>query len=347
MTRVLVCGTKFGRAYLAGVRPPLVLAGILAAGGERSRRCAARYGVPLWTDVAQVSAVDIACVVVGAGINSGPGARLAQALLARGVPVLQEHPLGERELVETLRAARGVPYAVNTHYPHVEPVRRFVDRARALLRRQRALYVDAVCAFQVAYTMFDLLGLVLGGLRPWRLAAVDAPGDHPYRCLQGEIAGVPVTVRVQPELDARVPDNHAHTYHRVTLGTEGGHLTLATTHGPVLWSPRPHLPAGAEAATGYDEVTAPHLTEPVTSLIGPPAPTYREVLDVLWPDATHAAMVEFARAVAAGTDLRGAAQHHLALCRITAEAVALAGGVRLTSRPDPEILSAREVAALP
>lgn len=361
--RVLVCGTKFGRIYLAAVADPdssYQLAGILAAGSERSQRCARRYRVPLWTHLEDIPAdIDIACVVVGAGINGGPGARLAQGLMARGIHVLQEHPLDQRELADCLRCAHrhGVCYAINTHYPHVAPVRAFIERARALLRSQEPLWLDATCAFQVTYTLFDILGRALGGLRPWVLVpARELPGEvtaqlrhpPPYRCVEGMLAGVPLTLRVQQELDAREPDNHAHLFHRITIGTEGGHLTLVNTHGPLLWSPRPHMPAEAAATSGYDELTAEHLRHPSTQAIGSAdGPTYREVLERLWPAAVQRALTEFEAAVSAGADLRVHGQHQLALCQLTKEVTDRAGGLRLVAHRQPEILSGHTLATLP
>ena len=307
--RVVVCGTRFGRIYLAAFRDatfPFELAGILARGSERSRRCAAHYGVPLLSTPDQVPAdVDIACVVVGARINGGSGAELAQALMARGIHVLQEHPLDQDELADCLRSAHrhGVGYAVNTHYPHLAPVRRFVDTARALLRRQEPLFVDATTAVQVAYTVFDILDRIFDGVRPSVLGdAGDLPEQAhrrlrhppPYRSIDGVVAGVPLTLRLQNELDARVPDNGAHLFHRITIGTEGGHLTLVNTHGPVLWSPRAHMPADTGELVAYEDSLAEHLDHPSASAIGPAeAPSYREVLSRVWPDGVRRALTEF------------------------------------------------------
>ena len=58
--------------------------------------------VPSWREVVDAD-VDIACVVVSGGINGGPGAELARALMARGIHVLQEHPLHHDELADCLR----------------------------------------------------------------------------------------------------------------------------------------------------------------------------------------------------------------------------------------------------
>ncbi|MCT9088865.1 Gfo/Idh/MocA family oxidoreductase [Streptomyces sp. ASQP_92] len=361
--RLVVCGTKFGRIYLAGAaRPdsPYEPAGVLARGSERSRRVAEHYGVPLYTDVDAVPKdVEACAVVVGSGINGGPGARIAQELMARGHHVLQEHPLHKEELADCLRAARAhrVVYRLNTHYPHVEPVRRFIATARRLLARQRALHIDAVCSFQVLYTTFDIIGRALGGVRPHALGSpAQLPpeaqqltdGPPVYRSLDGVVGGVPLTLRLQNDMDPGDPDNHIHLFHRITLHTEGGHLTLANTHGPLLWSPRPYMPQDIRTTAGLAGSAAPHFALPSTEPLGPAtAPDHRGILGELWPQAAARALGALRAAVAAREDPAGDGQYHLALCRLTAEATDRFGPVRLHRGSPPEVLSAASVDAGP
>lgn len=208
--RAVVCGTRFGQVYLEAFRRPdnpARLVGILANGSERSRECARHYEVPLYTEPRQLPEVDLACVVVRGGLLGGRGTDLAQKLMARGVSVLQEHPVHHDELAACLRQAwqHGVLYRLNSFYPHVAPVRRFLAAGAELLAAHPPRYVDAACGFQLAYSLLDILGRVLGGVRPWALAgppeAADAYAltslDVPFRSLDGVLAGVPMTLRVQ------------------------------------------------------------------------------------------------------------------------------------------------------
>ncbi len=293
MKRVVVCGTKFGQIYLSALEEgPFELTGILARGGARSAAYARAYGVPLLTDPDQVpDLADLACVVVRAGVVGGEGSELAEALLTRGVHVLQEHPLHPDELARCLRAARAASavHHVNTLYVHLEPVRRFIEAARRLRGLQQPLYVDAACSVHVAYALFDILGRALGGLRPWAFGAPaqGAPGA-PFSCLAGTIAGVPLTLRVQNQIAPNDPDAHLHLLHRITLGTEGGNLTLVNTHGPLVWSPRMYVGRDADDrfATGED-----HLRLPSATLLGPEqAPTFQEIVGSLWPSGVRRAL---------------------------------------------------------
>ncbi|KAA2265802.1 thiazolinyl imide reductase [Solihabitans fulvus] len=351
--RVVVCGTGFGRTYLAATRQPsapVELVGILARGSARSRDCARHYEVPLYTDVDQLpDGVDIACVVVSAAINGGRGAELAQRLMARGIHVLQEHPLHQAELAECLRHARRhrVVYHLNTHYVHLEPVARFVEAARRLLAGQPALFVDALTCFQVLYTLVDILGSALGGVSPWEFAAApDAGAAEVLRSVNGRIAGVPVTLRVQNQLNPVERDNGGHVMHRVTLAAEGGNLLLANAHGPVLWTPRLHMPADYAGAVTVDACAAPDLDVPGVRCLAPPdGASYREVVRDQWPAAAGRALAGLRRAILVGEDPLPRGQYHLALCRLVAEITTALGQPEIDAPPAPDILLADELVA--
>jgi pyochelin biosynthetic protein PchG len=349
--RVVVAGTGFGRAYLAAFdRPdfPFELAGIIARGSARSRACAADYGVPLWTGADQVpDDVDLACVAVGGVMTGGRGPELSRDLMRRGLHVLQEHPLHPDELVACLRTAReaGVVFRMNTHYPQVEPVRRFLACARELGERQRPLFVDVTCAFQVLYTVFDILAEALGSIRPFGIhGVVEEPAPPPYRSVSGRFAGVPLTFRLQNELVPAEPDNYSHLLHRITIGYGGGHLTLVNTHGPVQWSMRPHMPAEMKNLSRFSDSVAAHLRVPSVQAIGPAeGASYSEVLGTLWPQATARAMTGLWQEVMAGASSEAHVQRHVTLTRLAMAVVEACGPVRLHQPDPPELLSADDL----
>ncbi len=359
--RAIVAGTRFGRIYLAGIAAPdceVELAGVLARGSELAQACARHYGVPLYTQPESVPRdVEIACVVVGSAVNGGPGAMLAKRLMARGIHVLQEHPVQHTELVECLREAQrhGVTYRVNTHYVNVAPVRRFIAAARRLCELQRPLFVDAVAGFQTVYTLFDILGEALGGLRPWRfaparprLAELEALSrvSPPFHTLEGVVAGVPLTLRIQHQLAPREPDNFAHCFHQITIGTEGGHLVLANTHGPVLWCPRPHMPSDSINLVRLSESAAAHLDFASAAPLGPAeAPSYREILSTVWPEGIRTAVCDFLRSTSDAEQRARRGQHDLAVSRIWSDALLPLGQLELLDERTPEILDAGRLCA--
>lgn len=363
--KVVVCGAKFGQVYLealAGSR--FELAGVLARGSARSAAAAAHYGVPLFTSPVQVpDDVELACVVVRGGLLGGPGAALAGELLGRGLHVLQEHPLHHDELAGCLRTAsrNGVVYRLNSFYAHQPPVRRFLGAARHLLARQRPRYVDAACGFQVAYALLDILGQALGGVRPWAFAdPTPMPAgvramtelDMPFRSLDGVLAGVPLTLRVQNQMDPADPDNYAHLLHRITIGTEAGSLTLVGTHGPVVWSPRPDFPREIQSTDASphfagDGVVEDHLDVPSGRVLGPAnAPGYREVFGSVWPHGVRNALGELAAAASAGDRSTRHGQYHLTLCRLWQDITARLGPPELLDTEPPHPFGPGDVAEL-
>jgi pyochelin biosynthetic protein PchG len=352
--KVIVCGTGFGRIYLAALRRPglpFELAGILARGSARSQACARYYQVPLYTHLDQLPDVDIACVVVNAGLNGGQGAALAVDLMARGVHVLQEHPLLGTELASCLRQARrsGVIYHLNSNYVHVDAVATFIAASRRLLGQQEPAFVDALTSFGVLYTLADILGLALGGVRPWSLAAsppVPGPaGQQVLRTVTGVLRGVPVTLRVQNQLRPDQRDSGPHLMHRVTLATQGGNLLLANSAGPVLWCPKLHMPADYPDAVSIGASSADFLDLPsVTCLTGPGAPSYREVIGDQWPKAASRALLELRQAILADEDPLPRGQYHLALTKLVADVTAALGRPEVTPAHEPQIMAAQALA---
>ncbi|MCZ9340819.1 thiazolinyl imide reductase, partial [Streptomyces sp. TRM76130] len=142
------------------------------------------------------------------------------------------------ELAACLGAARGAgtQYLLNTFYPRIEPVRRFVAAARRLVELRTPVFVDAMCAVQVSFDLLDILGEIFGGVRPWSLVPVSAAGDRPLTSVDATVAGVPLTLRVENRMEPG-DDSTSLFLHRVTVGTDAGNLTLLNTHGPVVWSP--------------------------------------------------------------------------------------------------------------
>ncbi|MEU4983195.1 Gfo/Idh/MocA family oxidoreductase [Streptomyces sp. NPDC021969] len=353
--RVLVCGTNFGRFYAEAAhrRPGYAPAGILSRGSAASRASAERLGVPHYTDVDDLPAgIDAACVAVSSAISGGQGTELARALMDRGIHVLQEHPVHLTELTDNLTHARrrGVQYRLNTHYPHVAPVRDFIDAARRLVAHQRPLFVDAATPVHLMHPLVDILGRAMGTLRPWRFAD-PAPlpadiGPQPFRSLHGMLAGVPLTLRVHHQLDPSDRDNHALHWHRISIGTEGGVLTLADTHGPVLWSPRLHVGRDADRRFVLDGPGTGHLGLGTTAVVGTTG-TFRTVFSDLWPEAVGRALDGLRTAVEQGGDALRTGQYDLAVCRIWTDLAARLGPPDIVRPATPRPLAVSDVFPAP
>lgn len=352
--KIVVAGTSFGRIYLDAVtsNPEFTLTGILGRGSRTTQTLADRHGVPVLRSVDEVGDdVDIACVVVGSAINGGPGAEIAQSLLRRGVHVLQEHPLHPDEITACVRAARegNAVHHVNTLYPDVEPVRCFLAAAQRLRAQQPPLFVDAACSSQVMYPLLDIIGRALGAVRPWAFAepAETDPVvrrasrlEQPFLSVQAAIAGVPVSLRVQNQINPADRDNHALLLHRVAIGFDGGVLTLADSHGPVLWNPRMYAPRDEEGRLILDGPTNERLDTISTSLLGSQqASTYRDVFTRMWPDAVAVALRRLRDEAAANPSQRTMAQWGLAVSRVWADLTARLGPPQLIDSTPPQPVS--------
>ncbi len=351
--RVVVCGTRFGQIYLSALaRAPerYRLAGIVARGSDRSVSLAKEYGVPLYAGVEELpDDIDVACVVVSTAVGGGPGAELARALLARGIHVLQEHPLHADEMADCLRAARraGVQYRVNTFYPYLEPVQRFITAARRLVEQRRPVFVDAMCAVQVSFDLLDILAGIFDGLRPWSLSPPAGGAGRPLVSVDGQVAGVPLTLRVENRMQAG-DDSSSLLLHRITVGTDAGNLMLANTHGPVIWSPTLNtppdttgqlFPTGADARERWPAglgITGEYVGAAET-------PTWLTAVDEVWGRGVLAALDELCERVDTGADPLHGSQRPLAVARAWTELTQALGYPEVV-RPDPgEPLSAADL----
>ncbi|MFS0554778.1 Gfo/Idh/MocA family oxidoreductase [Brevibacillus sp. 179-C9.3 HS] len=289
--RTVVCGSRFGQFYLEAVKAlpdQFELVGLLAKGSERSRTCAKRYGIPLYTDADQLpSDIDLACVVLRSTVMGGNGTELSIQLLEKGIHVISEEPIHHKDLALCLKQARqsGVHFMTGDLYVHLPAVRRFIACARTLLAQQPALYIDAACATQVSFPLMHILQEALPSIRPWKISHV-IKDEGPFQVLIGQLGKIPITLRAHNEVDPDDPDNHLHLLHRVTIGVAGGSLSLTDTHGSVVWHPRLHVPDLPDIHGELTVSPPAHMLENSTHILGPQeTPTYRDILTKQWPRA--------------------------------------------------------------
>ncbi|MGD9154109.1 MAG: Gfo/Idh/MocA family oxidoreductase [Bacillota bacterium] len=288
--RTVVCGSTFGQFYLEALKllpEEFELVGLVARGSARSQKCAAYYGLKLYTEVRQLPPdIDVACVVLRSTVLGGQGTNVSLQLLERGIHVIQEQPVHQQDLAACLRMARrqGVIFRTGDLYLHLPAVRRFRACAQAMLERQKALYVDAAFASQVSYPALHILAEVLPTLRPWRLSAV-IKEEGPFQVLTGTLGKIPAIMRVHNEVNPEDPDNYLHLLHQITIGSAGGSLALTDTHGPVVWRPRLHVPKNLNTFGDFD-ADSENLLEKSTETLGPAAAAnYMELLTKQWPQA--------------------------------------------------------------
>lgn len=286
-------GSRFGQFYAAGVAAAehLELVGVLGQGSRRSQTLARYLEVPSFTALEQVPAdTRLACVAVGGAARGEQGPALAQALMERGMDVLIEHPLLPQELHELLRSANRLQRRclLNSFYPQLPCVARFIELARQLHRQQGIRHIDAQCAVQVSYATLDVLAALLEAVGPWSLDSV-APALSAWRDISLVMAQVPVSLRVLNELAAN-DDGRMQMLLRISIATDSGTLLLASPHGPLLWLPAVRAPV--EDADGVFDLFGPLASEPLpcAEVLEAAAPDWAQVYRKVWPTAAANAL---------------------------------------------------------
>jgi pyochelin biosynthetic protein PchG len=351
--QVVVCGAVFGQVYLEAFRLneyPMDLVGILAHGSSRAQACARHYGVPLFTSVEEIPAhVDAACVVVRSRILGGKGTDLAHALMRRGIHVIQEHPVHPDEMAESLRLARAqrVLYRLNSFYVNVGPVRRFIGAARELCRKQKPLFVDAVCGCQLSFSLLDIIGTSLVSLRPWEIKALPHQPSDAFVTIKAVIAGVQTTLRIQNQLDPADPDDFSYFMHQITFGSAQGRLTLVDTHGPVVWIPRPQFPREVRSQDAAPQFAShPSHTPRLTVIGSAQAPSFDEIFRNHWPAGVVRALLALRHAILNQEDPLQAGQHQLTICELWRDMLSKTGPPALVRGERWSALPAESLAAI-
>lgn len=330
--RVLVCGTTFGRFYLegiAGLDEFYELSGILSTGSQHSKNIADKYRVPLYTNMNNIDKAkfDVACVVIRSGIVGGRGTEIAMELLHKGIHVIQEQPIHYNDIGKCYKIARTNKrlFMVNTFYPYLRQVSKYLSLCEGLLKRTEACYLSAGCSLQVLYPMVDLLGRICGGFYPFKIKENSLGKNGLFDIFCGEIKGIPFDVRIQNQLNGNNPDNYFHLLHRFTLYTEAGSLSLTETNGEIIWKPRYIVPKNNEG------ILDPYLDSrlmklPLEEVIQNKEVTFQSMYEKVWPDGIRTYLREAYKAFLKNSTKANQMQRNLESAKIWNEIGKLIGG---------------------
>ncbi|CAM3691192.1 Oxidoreductase family, NAD-binding Rossmann fold [Vibrio aerogenes CECT 7868] len=323
--RVLLCGAAFGEVYLKAIeRLPqyFQLAGVMARGSEHSRKIAETHQVPLMTSVDEVSKADfdLACVVIKSGVVGGPGTKISCALMEKEIPVIQEYPLHCDEVVQCIKTSNQMktPWMMNSFYPDVAPVRRFIEAVQGLRKLSDICAIHVETSIQVLYPLIDILMQSLDNLRPWRFSNVLCR-NGPFSVISARFGTIPVVFHIQNQIHPDDPDNYMHVLHRISVTSEDGTLTLNDTHGDVTWSPRAHVPRNEQGYLDMFNEDYPQMKENVLHSLNSQATEtpirYAEVFSQLLPGAMEKVLTRFCHQVVRGEPDRRQQQRVLTTCQ--------------------------------
>lgn len=255
--RVAVCGSNYGQAYLDALAESpgrFSVVALLARGSERSRRLAARHGIPLRHTAGELPAgVDLACAALPASADG-----VVLELLERGIHVLCEHPRGPDFIDRATATAEeaGVCFQVNGHFSDLPAPRAFADRCRERLAAGPLRFVELVAHERSLYAALDIFGRALPGLGDLEVERIGGAGG--FVTFTGRLSQRPAreaTALLQIQVPgAELADGSAGYLVDVRLcaGFDDGVLSLLSITGPVVWNA--NLARGAEGSGGLWEI---------------------------------------------------------------------------------------------
>ncbi len=236
-TRVLVCGSNYGRSYIHAMRLPPAryeLAGILTRGSIRSKQTAENYRVPLWTKPEEVAGgIEIACAALNASAFEA-----VLRLLKRGVHVLCEHPQPSANLAAALATAErtGVMFHLNVHFGSLEAPREFIEQFKRLRAGTPPAFLQVMATERTLFGAVDILRRAMPQFEPF--AFNPASPHEPFMAVAGRLAAIPAMFFVQtsPPSASRLPDGSGEYLvdMRITAGFPGAVLELCSIAGPVV-----------------------------------------------------------------------------------------------------------------
>lgn len=250
-TGVLVCGSGFGKIYINAINKmeDFYISGILGSGSKRTKVLAEELDVPYFEDANDDRIIaDIACVIVPNSGAGGRGFEIAKVLLKRGISVLLEHPIHEKEILECFKVAKDTNFMINPFYRYTDPFLKFLDILYELKKQSSIINMSLECSINVLYDGIDMLGCCLDSISDWKLGDVSdlynmgISGKICDTVLVSEIGNIPVTFKINRNVDKHDVDHPMHLYHRIEVTFTNGRLCLVNTNGPIIWLPFIELP---------------------------------------------------------------------------------------------------------
>jgi thiazolinyl reductase component of yersiniabactin synthetase len=250
--KILVCGSNYGATYiraLAASQDAIQLAGILSTGSARSLAYAQHANVAHFTHIDQIPAgsIDIACVAV----PGEAGHQLSVSLLAKGIHVLCEHPIGLGQMRKALDIAKQHQriFQVNAHFADLPAPQAFYQGLAVANQMGPALHYDLAVNLRTLYSSLDMVGRALGTLKDIQIVppylinkvASDLASDQVPMFASVLLVSPQVHITLLCQNFASAADDGSATLlnHRLSATFTHGNLLMAESNGPVMWFPSP------------------------------------------------------------------------------------------------------------
>lgn len=321
--RIIVCGVGFGQFYIRAIdkiKCKYKLVGILSRGSEWSKQWTKKYGVILYTDIDEITKenVDVVCVVIKSTVVNGEGSTIVHSLLEKGINVIQEHPIDIDDYIMCIKIAQKncCMYRLNAFYPQLSNVKQFIFLAGKLREKNDVQYINAECSVHVLFPLIDILGRAIGGVRPWKFERVEETyKNSPFCIIYGSIYNIPICINVQNQMDPSDPENSVLLFHKISLYTECGNLTMIGTNSDIMWEPRIRKYIAADGGF-HLEADDEYLDLPVyEEMHNDEGKCFREMFSDTWPDSIKLFLEDFYRDFYLGKKMDSNAQFLISVCQ--------------------------------
>ena len=161
--KVIVCGVHFGKFYIESCNQNerLELTGILSNGSEESYELADKNNVPLYTRTEDITKdmADIIVIVTRTLITGGKSDLTVKSLLEKGISIIQEQPVHEKEVINICKSIRSdkQDYYINNFYRFLENTKNFIFYAKKIIRQYEVIRLQMSCSSKVLYPLIDIL----------------------------------------------------------------------------------------------------------------------------------------------------------------------------------------------
>lgn len=260
----------------------------------------------------------VVCVVIKSTVVNGEGSTIVHSLLEKGINVIQEHPIDIDDYIMCIKIAQKncCMYRLNTFYPQLSNVKQFIFLAGKLREKNDVQYINAECSVHVLFPLIDILGRAIGGLRPWKFERVEETyKNSPFCIIYGSIYNIPICINVQNQMDPSDPENSVLLFHKISLYTECGNLTMIGTNSDIMWEPRIRKYIAADGGF-HLEADDEYLDLPVyEEMHNDEGKCFREMFSDTWPDSIKLFLEDFYRDFYLGKKMDSNAQFLISVCQ--------------------------------
>lgn len=244
---VIVCGSTYAQFYIEALRlekEKFNIVGLLGQGSERSVKCANYYNIPIYSNIEELPEdIDLACVVVRAGILGGNGSEIALKFLEKGINVIQEQPIHKLEIMKCIKAAKkkNVNYLVGNMYAYYPIIKNLQYCINILNRNHKLLHIDMECSSQVTYPAIHSLLQLVDNFRPFEIRKIDSIEESSYCILVGQIGDVSLSFTIFNEINPKDVDNFLPVIQKISLWYDCGRLCMTDINGQLVWHEQIYL----------------------------------------------------------------------------------------------------------